>query len=118
MSELMHPAREDISLTHVMAALGDATRFAIICNLHRNRAGLNCGLAAAPFAHVPRSTLTGHFRILREAGVIRMTKKGVEFINTLRFEDMEARFPGLLAQLVGYEPARGEAFDAASGASR
>lgn len=104
----MHPAREDISLTHVMAALGEATRFAIVCNLYRNPAGLNCGLAAAPFAHVPRSTLTGHFRILREAGVIRMTKKGVEFINTLRLEDLEARFPGMLTQLVGFAPLPGE----------
>ncbi len=104
MSELMHPSREDISLTHVMAALGDATRFAIVCNLYRNPAGLNCGLAALPFAHVPRSTLTGHFRILREAGLIRMTKKGVEFINTLRLEDLEARFPGLLTQLVRLAP--------------
>ena len=103
MSELMHPARQDLSLTRIMAALGDATRFAIVCNLHRNRAGLNCGLAAAPFTHVPRSTLTSHFRVLREAGVIRMTRKGVEFINTLRFDDLEARFPGLLPRLMAFE---------------
>jgi predicted transcriptional regulator len=103
MSELMHPAREDFSLTRIMAALGDATRFAIVCNLHRNRAGLNCGLAAAPFAHVPRSTLTSHFRVLREAGLIRMTKKGVEFINTLRFDDLETQFPGLLPRLMAFE---------------
>ena len=43
-----------------------------------------------------KSTLTHHFRVLREAGVISQEVAGTSKLNTLRREDLDARFPGLL----------------------
>jgi hypothetical protein len=56
-----------------------------------------------------KSRLSNHFRVLREAGLIRTTKKGVEHQNTVREADINARFPGLLKSILkhaGDESAR------------
>lgn len=98
MSRFLHPPQEDITLTGLLAALGDPTRLEIV-RLLAHCDGKNC-TQSAPFPDMPRSTLTGHFRILREAGLVRTTKKGVENINVLRREDVEARFPGLLDSIL------------------
>jgi DNA-binding transcriptional ArsR family regulator len=45
---------------------------------------------------IAKSTLSNHFRILRESGMIYSRKEGTQFLNTLRSADLEARFPGLL----------------------
>jgi DNA-binding transcriptional ArsR family regulator len=102
MTQFVHPPREDFTLTGILAALGDATRFQIVKNLADAPEGKNCSLAA-PFPHMARSTLTGHFRVLRGAGLVHSHKRGVEFINVLRVEDVEARFPGLLKQILAHE---------------
>lgn len=114
MSGYLHPSRDDITLTAVLAALGDPVRMQIVHTLAAAEAGLNCS-ATVPLTAVPRSTLSHHFRVLREAGVILMIKKGVENINTLRRADLEARFPGLLDQVLRNacaEAARASAADA------
>ncbi len=49
---------------------------------------------------IPKSTLSLHFRILREAGLIRGERRGVEMLNSSRFQEVDARFPGLLAPIV------------------
>jgi DNA-binding transcriptional ArsR family regulator len=49
---------------------------------------------------VTKSTCTHHFKVLREAGVIRQRQDGTARLNTLRSEDLEARFPGLLATIL------------------
>jgi hypothetical protein len=49
---------------------------------------------------VSASTLTHHFNVLREAGVIRQHYVGTTKMNTLRGDEMESRFPGLLASVV------------------
>jgi DNA-binding transcriptional ArsR family regulator len=46
--------------------------------------------------NVAKSTASHHFRVLREAGVIQMRPDGTQFINSLRNEDLDKRFPGLL----------------------
>ncbi len=51
-----------------------------------------------------KSTLSHHFRILRDAGLIRTTKRGVENLNSVRWEDVEERFPGLLKTILKYQP--------------
>ena len=45
---------------------------------------------------VAKSTLSHHFKILREAGVIVCQKQGTQHLNSLRIEDLSDRFPGLL----------------------
>jgi DNA-binding transcriptional ArsR family regulator len=47
-----------------------------------------------------KSTLSNHFRILREAGLVRTSKQGVEHRNVLREEDINARFPKLLKTIL------------------
>jgi DNA-binding transcriptional ArsR family regulator len=45
---------------------------------------------------VTKSTCTHHFRVLREAGVVHQRPEGTARMNSLRREDLDARFPGLL----------------------
>ena len=76
-----HPRREDIRLVAVLRALVADDR------PHA------CGSIATPL--VP-SAMTRHFRILRESGLVRTDPKGTSKLLTLRRDDLDARFPGLL----------------------
>jgi len=49
---------------------------------------------------IPKSTLSQHFRALREAGLIRGERRGVEMHNTSRCAEIEQRFPGLIGAIV------------------
>jgi DNA-binding transcriptional ArsR family regulator len=49
---------------------------------------------------IPKSTLSEHFRALREAGLIHGERRGVEMHNTSRCAEIEERFPGLLLAIV------------------
>lgn len=99
MSQFVHPSRADITLVGVLSALGDPIRLAIVRKLVTLSDGRSCG-NLSPCETVARSTLSHHFRVLRESGVIHQVKKGVEIINTVRRDDLEARFPGLLDQIL------------------
>lgn len=50
-----------------------------------------------------KSTLSHHFRVLRDAGLIRTTKQGVENLNCVRCEDVNARFPGLRKAIMKFQ---------------
>ena len=49
---------------------------------------------------MPKSTPSHHFRVLRGAGVLSVRREGKELINSIRREDLDARFPGLLAAVL------------------
>ena len=91
--EIAHPAREEIELGAVLHALSDPVRLKIVAYLARTDDAPTCGSFDVP---VTKSTCTHHFKVLREAGVIRQRQDGTSRMNTLRHEDLEARFPGLL----------------------
>lgn len=93
MSRLEHPARDAITLEGVLHALADPARLAIYRRIAEG-AATSC-TATAP-AEMPRSTRSHHFKVLREAGLIRSERRGAEVVNSCRQEDVEARFPGLL----------------------
>ena len=94
-TELVHPDRDELRFTTVLAALADPIRLAIVTRL---AAAENGELACTTFdLPVSKSTQSGHFKTLREAGVIRQRDEGTRRLNRLRTEDLEARFPGLLA---------------------
>jgi DNA-binding transcriptional ArsR family regulator len=99
MVQFVHPARDDITLTGVLAALSDPMRLRIVKALLQEGECMSC-TAAAPCPEIPKSTLSNHFRILREAGLIQTTKKGVENRNVVRESDINARFPGLLKAIL------------------
>jgi DNA-binding transcriptional ArsR family regulator len=88
-----HPATEDIELPTVLHALSDPQRLLIVRKLSADPAPRPCG---AFDVNVSKSTCTHHFRVLREAGVIRQEQLGTARLNVLRSEDLDARFPGLL----------------------
>ena len=45
---------------------------------------------------VSKSTASHHYKVLREAGLIEARVEGTRRYYTLRTDDLEARFPGLL----------------------
>jgi DNA-binding transcriptional ArsR family regulator len=91
--DLLGPKREDIELAAVLHALSDPVRLGIVVALRESGDERRCGSFEAP---VTKSTLTHHFRVLREAGVICQRQEGTARLTKLRCADLEARFPGLL----------------------
>jgi DNA-binding transcriptional ArsR family regulator len=92
-TEIDQPAREDLDLGAVLHALSDPTRLQIVMALDARPEA--CPTGSIDVA-VSKSTCTHHFRVLREAGVISQRAEGTSRLNTLRREDLDARFPGLL----------------------
>lgn len=97
---LIHPEPAEFDLLDILHALSDPTRMTIVQTL---RAAPERACGTFPVDVAP-STLTHHFRVLREAGVIRQREDGNRRWTALRAEDLETRFPGLLdAILTAYE---------------
>ncbi|HUA45411.1 MAG TPA: helix-turn-helix domain-containing protein [Solirubrobacteraceae bacterium] len=94
---LPHPSREELELAVVLHAFSDPMRLRIVAGL-ASRDDRTCKSFELP---VTKSTCTHHFRVLREAGVIRQRLEGTTKLNSLRRDDLEARFPGLLASVLG-----------------
>lgn len=101
MKPLAHPALESISLEGILHALSDPDRAAIFLGVAAAGQAQNCTtyqcVAARP---IPKSTLSQHFRILREAGLIRSERVGVELRNVSRCAEIEQRFPGLIPAIL------------------
>jgi DNA-binding transcriptional ArsR family regulator len=94
-TELVHPDQGELQFTAVLTALSDPVRLAIIARLAD--AVPDGELACTTFAlPVSKSTQSGHFKVLREAGVIHQRDEGTRRMNRLRRTDLDARFPGLL----------------------
>ncbi len=81
-------------LTEVLFALSDPARLEIV----RQVAGGTLDMANCHLLNpsAPKSTKSHHMKVLREAGLLRNQPAGRGRLLTLREEDLEARFPGLL----------------------
>ncbi|GAA2586277.1 helix-turn-helix transcriptional regulator [Actinomadura fulvescens] len=97
MAALLHPERDAIQLVDVMHALGHPVRHKIVQEIASGEEKW-CGDIDVG---APKSTLTGHWRVLRESGVIFQRPEGRNLYITLRRDDLEARFPGLLDLVLG-----------------
>jgi DNA-binding transcriptional ArsR family regulator len=95
--EIVHPRRAEIELAAVLHALSDPVRLRMVAALAGDEGERTCGSFDVP---VTKSTCTHHFKVLREAGVIHQRQAGTAHLNTLRRDDLEARFPGLLATIL------------------
>jgi len=110
MRPLLHPSIDDIRPEAVLHALSDPERAAIFAGI----AGAGCVEKCSAFASfgervIPKSSLSQHFKILRDAGLIRSERHGVEMRNTSRCGEVDERFPGLiLAILTAYAQATGQ----------
>lgn len=82
-------------------ALSDPMRLRIVRSMVNQQGCMSC-TEAAPCPSMAKSTLSNHFRVLREVGLIHTEKRGVEHRNIVRLDDIEARFPGLLRTILGF----------------
>ena len=99
--ELESPARDDIQLVDVLQAIGDPVRLQLVRILDEADGALCCSEIPLP---VSKSTGSHHLKVLREAGVVKAQADGTRRYYTLRTEDLDARFPGLLDSVLRSTP--------------
>jgi len=89
----------------VLYALSDPVRVRIFMQLLSADCTRNCATFMNIASHpLPKSTLSQHFKILREAGLIRSERRGVELQNRARCEEIAAKFgPMVKAILDAYQ---------------
>lgn len=97
--ELPHPDRDDLTLTGVLFALSDPERLAIAQQLVDGPLDMAACHLIDPT--MPKSTKSHLMKVLREAGVIRNEPNGRSRRLTLRRDDLDARFPGVLDAVLG-----------------
>jgi DNA-binding transcriptional ArsR family regulator len=94
---LPEPEPAEMRLEAVLQALGDPVRLQIVRQLKTSEQAKACGTFGLP---VGKSTASHHFKVLREAGIIRQRIDGRERLSELRAADLERRFPGLLESVL------------------
>jgi DNA-binding transcriptional ArsR family regulator len=97
--KIPHPPTSALDLATIMRALGDTARLEIVRLLADGQPRL-CGEIYTTLG-VPNSTGSYHLRTLREAGLTRARPAGTQRYVSLRREDLDERFPGLVDVLVG-----------------
>jgi DNA-binding transcriptional ArsR family regulator len=101
MKPLFHPSIEDVTVEGILHALSDPVRVAIYADIVGSACSQNCSsFLRVSEKSIPKSTLSQHFKALREAGLIRGERRGVEMHNTSRCTEIEERFPGLIKAIV------------------
>ena len=95
--ELEYPERDELHLVDVLQALGDPVRLQIVRILDQADGAIACNEIGLPVA---KSTGSHHLKVLREAGVVRAQVDGTRRYYTLRRDDLESRFPGLLGSVL------------------
>lgn len=119
MRPLLHPSIEEITVESILHALADPVRVAIYAGLFQSDCSQNCtSFLGGCGASIPKSTLSQHFKVLREAGLIRSERRGVEMHNTTRCAEIEARFPGLLLAILKAHKLQQERKAKSAGTSR
>jgi DNA-binding transcriptional ArsR family regulator len=101
MRPIFHPSVQEVTVEGILHALSDPVRVAIFTEI----AASDCSRTCSNFLNVsekdiPKSTLSQHFKVLRDAGLIRGERRGVEMHNTPRCLEIDKRFPGLIAAIV------------------
>jgi len=97
MRAMKHPAVQDIELPRVLYALSDPVRLEVVRQLHREGEATCAALDGGR----PKSSMSHHFRVLREAGVVRTRTDGPAHMNELRRAELDKKFPGLLKAVLG-----------------
>lgn len=88
--------KSNFKLTDILHALSDEKRLEIIIQLH-NKGEQNC----ADFDYLmPKSTLTHHLKVLRDAGIINLRIEGVRHFYTLELEKLEKNFPNVVSSII------------------
>ncbi|ABR63458.1 helix-turn-helix domain-containing protein [Sinorhizobium medicae] len=95
---LPHPTPDQIALSNVLAALGDPTRLAIVGYLASRDGRPTMCLNFTTFGS--KTNISYHLAKLREAGITRTEVSGTSRLITLRRDDLDIRFPGLLDPII------------------
>jgi DNA-binding transcriptional ArsR family regulator len=97
MRPLYHPSLGEITVQGLLYALADPVRVRIYAELARAECAMNCSaFVSKGRRRLPKSTLSQHFRVLREAGLIRSERKGVELRNSTRCRELRKKFGPLV----------------------
>ena len=99
MREPHHPSCQELELSDVLHALSEPARLEIVRRLARQD---ECACGAFDL-DLSKPTLSHHYRVLREAGIVRTRPDGRKRLLSLRRDDLEARFPGLLDAILAEE---------------
>jgi DNA-binding transcriptional ArsR family regulator len=108
MREPHHPSCAELELPAILHALSDPARLEIVRQLSN---GPECACGTFDLG-LSKATLSHHFRVLREAGVVRTRPEGRKRMLSLRDDDLNNRFPGLLQAILTAELSAGESRDA------
>ncbi|MBV8061868.1 MAG: helix-turn-helix transcriptional regulator [Alphaproteobacteria bacterium] len=101
MRSLYHPPVDQITVEGILHAFSDPIRIEIFANLAMAECAKNCStFLTIHKQQLPKSTLSQHFRILREAGLIRSERKGVELVNVTRCAELKQRFGPMVQGIV------------------
>jgi DNA-binding transcriptional ArsR family regulator len=92
MRAIPHPSLEDVTLTQVLYALSDPVRLGVVRQLS-NEGQATC---SALDGGRPKSSMSHHFKVLREGGLVFTRTDGPAHLNELRRKEIDERFPGLL----------------------
>ena len=93
---------DPLRLEKVLQALGDPVRLGIVRQLAREG---DCSCATLDGGR-PKSSMSHHFKVLREAGLVRTRHQGVTHMNALCRAAVDAAFPGLLDAVIDVEARR------------
>lgn len=100
MRAIYHPRVDEITVEGILYALSDPVRAEIFTRLATSECGKNCSAFLQVQENLAKSTLSQHLRILREAGLIRSERKGVELINATRCAELDARFGKMIRAII------------------
>jgi DNA-binding transcriptional ArsR family regulator len=105
MRPLPHPSLDEITVEGILYALSEPVRVRIYAELAQSDSAMNCtAFLGDGSLKLPKSTLSQHFKILREAGLIRSERRGVELKNSTRCPELKEKFgPMVTAILHAYE---------------
>jgi DNA-binding transcriptional ArsR family regulator len=105
----MHPAADAVTVEGILHALSNPVRVHIFTQINRAKGSQTCSVfLELRDRTIPKSTLSQHFKALREAGLIASERRGVEMHNTSRCAEIEAKFPGLLPAIISAHRAQAE----------
>jgi DNA-binding transcriptional ArsR family regulator len=101
MRTLFHPTVEDVTIEGILHAFSDPIRIEIFASLASAECAKNCStFLQVQKRTLPKSTLSQHFRVLREAGLIQSERKGVELVNVTRCAELKERFGPMIKAII------------------
>jgi DNA-binding transcriptional ArsR family regulator len=105
MRPMKHPGADELVLERVLYALSDPVRLDIV----RRLAGVSMASCGDLDGGRPKSSVSHHFRVLRESGLVQTQCAGATHMNRLRRAELDGRFPGLIEAILGQRSTEEEA---------